>query len=81
MEVRAMRKTRLYLESSPIIMVAPDQDPLRQSVTKEFFRIVTENPDEYELFLSPVTIDELENARKEEHRKSNALYLETARYT
>ena len=36
------------------MMVAPGQDPLRQAVTKEFFRIIAENPDEYELFLSPV---------------------------
>ena len=63
------------------MMVAPGQDMLRQAITKEFFRIIAENPDEYELFLSPVTIDELENARKEEHRKSNAVFLETARYT
>ena len=54
-----MRKTRLYLEASPIIMVAPDQDPIRQAITKEFFRIVAENSDEYELFVSPVTIEEL----------------------
>ena len=76
-----MRKTRLYLESSPIMMVGPGQEPIRQAITKEFFRVVAENSDEYELFLSPVTIDELENARKEEHRKSNAVFLETARYT
>jgi len=76
-----MRKIRLYIESSPIMMVAPDQDPIRQAITKEFFRIVTENPDEYELFLSPVTIDELDRAKIEEHRKSNAVFLETARYT
>jgi hypothetical protein len=40
-------------------MVNPDQDPIRRAVTKKFFRIVVENPDEYELFLSPVTVGEL----------------------
>ena len=76
-----MRKIRLYLESSPIMMIALGQDPIRQAITKEFFRVVTESPDEYELLLSPVTIDELDRAKIEEHRKSNAVFLETARYT
>jgi hypothetical protein len=76
-----MRKTRLYLEASPIIMVAPDQDPIRQAITKEFFRIVSENPGEYELFISPVTVDELKNAKTEEKRKTNADFLQTIQYT
>ena len=76
-----MRKTRLYLEASPIIMVAPDQDPIRQAITKEFFRIVAKKPDEYELYVSPVTIDELKNAKTEEKRKANADFLQTIQYT
>ena len=76
-----MRKTRLYLESSPIMMVAPDQDPIRQAITKEFFRVIAEHSDTYELFLSPVTMRELGDAKKEEHRKSNASFLESVRYT
>jgi hypothetical protein len=75
-----MRKTRLYLEASPIIMMSPGQDPIRQAITKEFFRIVSENPDEYELLLSPVTFDELRNAKTEEKRKSNADFLRTIQY-
>ena len=35
-----MRKTRIYLESSSIMMMGPDQDPIRQAITQEFFRIV-----------------------------------------
>ena len=35
-----MRKTRIYLESSSIMMMGPDQYPIRQAITKEFFRIV-----------------------------------------
>ena len=76
-----MRKTRLYLEASPIIMMSPGQDPIRQGITKEFFRLVSGNPDEYELLLSPVTIDELRNAKAEEKRKANAAFLETIQYT
>ena len=76
-----MRKTRLYLEASPIIMMSPGQDPVRQAVTKEFFRIVAENPDEYELFISPVTVGELEAAKTKEKRKANADFLQTIQYT
>ena len=76
-----MRKTRLYLEASPIIMMSPGQDPVRQAITKEFFRIVAENPDKYELFLSPVTVGELEAAKTKEKRKTNADFLQTIQYT
>ena len=76
-----MRKTRLYLEASPIIMMSPGQDPVRQAITKEFFRIVSENPDEYELFLSPVLFGELGKAKTEEKRKATADFLKTIQYT
>ena len=76
-----MRKVRLYLEASPIIMMSPGQDPVRQAITKEFFRIVAENPDEYELFLSRVTFEELEKAKTEEKRKASADFLQTIQYT
>jgi len=75
-----MRKTRLYLEASPIIMMSPGQDPVRQAVTKEFFRIVADNPDVYELFLSSVTLDELEDAKTEEKRKASADFLQTIQF-
>ena len=76
-----MRKTRLYLEASPIIMMSPRQDLIRQAVTKEFFRIVSECQDEYELFLSQVTFDELEDTKTEEQREANADFLKTIQYT
>ena len=76
-----MRKTRLYLEASPIIMVNPDQDPIRRAITQEFFRIVAEKPDEYELFTSPVVTEELDRAKTEEKRRATVAFLETIRYT
>ena len=76
-----MRKTRLYLESSPIIMMEPEQDPIRQGITKEFFRIVAEKPDEYELFISPVTLEELDKTESEEKRKASDDFLKTIQYT
>jgi predicted nucleic acid-binding protein len=76
-----MRKTRLYVEASPIIMVNPDQDPIRRAVTLEFFRIVTEDSDNYELVLSPVVFEELEDAKTEEQRDATTAFLKTIRYT
>jgi hypothetical protein len=76
-----MRKTRLYLDVSPIIMVEPEQDPVRQAVTKEFFRIVAEKSDEYELFISPVTIEELGRAESEEKRQASAEFLKSIVHT
>jgi hypothetical protein len=61
-------------------MMSPGQDPVRQAITKEFFRIVMRNPDEYELFLSPVTLEELSEAKTEEKRKSSADFLQTIQY-
>jgi len=77
-----MRKTRLYLEASPIIRVDDNNSPMRQAITKEFFRIVTEKSDEYELFISPVTIGEIDTAKTtEEKRKAATDFLKTIQYT
>ena len=76
-----MRKTRLYLEASPIIMVEPDQDPIRRGITEEFFRIVAEKSDEYELLISRVTLDELNDTESAEKRKSAEDFLETIEHT
>ena len=76
-----MRKTRLYLESSPIIMIGLDQDPIRRAITEDFFRIVTENSDEYELFVSRVTIDELNKTQSEEKRLATAEFLNSIVHT
>ena len=66
-----MKKLKLYLETPTIIMVGPDQDPIRQAITKDFFRMVAEKSDEYELLTSPMVIRELNNAKTEE--KQNPL--------
>ena len=75
-----MRKTRLYLDTSPLIMLEPDQDPIRQAITKEFFRIVAKRPDEYELFVSPVTIDELQ-AGEDAADKESLLFINSLPHT
>jgi len=75
-----MRKTRLYLDTSPIIMLGPDQDPIRQAITKEFFRIVAERTDEYELVISPMTIGELDDGT-EDQKTASDLILTSFHYT
>ena len=77
-----MRKIRLYLEASPIIRVDDNNSPIRQAITKEFFRIVAEKSETYELFLSPVTIGEIDTAKTtEEKRKAATNFLKTIQYT
>ena len=75
-----MRRTRLHLDTSPIIMLKPDQDPVRRTITEEFFRIATERSDEYELFVSPVTVEEL-RAGTHEKIKDVAPFLNTIEHT
>jgi len=44
-----MRKIRFYLDTFPIIMIGPDQDPIQRVITEEFFRAVAEKQNEYEI--------------------------------
>jgi len=56
-----------------MIMLEPGQDPIRQAITKEFFRIVTAESDAYELFVSPVTLEELRAGSHEKNRDAVSL--------
>jgi hypothetical protein len=56
-------------------MLGPDQDPIRRAITEDFFRIVAERADEYEVFVSPVTIEEINKAKSEEKRLASAEFL------
>ena len=71
-----MRKIRIYLETSPVIMIQPDQNPIHQAITKEFFRVIVGSKDEYELLISPVTADELDAGNAEQREYSNSLLSE-----
>ncbi len=53
-------KLRLYLDTSAISLI--DTDSERGEITREFFRIVSVQTDEYELVISPVTKREIEEA-------------------
>lgn len=71
------RKLRLYLDTSPIIMLGLDQDPIRRAITEKFFHVVSGRPNEYELLLSRVTLDELNQAKTQEKRQLAASFLES----
>jgi len=62
-------------------MMEPDQDPVRRAITEDFFRIVAEKSDEYELFISPVTLEELRKTESEEKQQASADFLQTIQYT
>jgi len=79
--INIMRKIRLYLDTSPIIMIGPDQDPIRRTITEEFFRIVAERADEYELFVSRVTLDEINKTKSGEKRLASAEFLNSIAHT
>jgi predicted nucleic acid-binding protein len=58
-----MRKTNLYLDTS--VISAIDTDSFRGKITREFFRVVTQAANDYELVVSPVTMKELLDASPE----------------
>jgi hypothetical protein len=57
-----MRQLRLYLDTSVIGMMDSPRAPDKETITKEFFRLVTGRPEEFELLISPVVIAEIRNA-------------------
>jgi predicted nucleic acid-binding protein len=58
-----MKKFRLYLDTS--VVSAIDTESERGEITREFFRIVSENLNDYEVVVSPVLLAELQDAQQE----------------
>ena len=58
--VQPPRKLRLYLDTSVISDI--NSGTKRGVITREFFGIVRAHPEEYELVISPMTIQELRDA-------------------
>ena len=61
-----MRKIRIYLETS--VIGDFDADSERGATTREFFRIVKANADEYELVVSPMLLQEIDAAPTEKQQ-------------
>jgi len=55
------RKIRIYIDTSVISMIDTPHIPEMEAITKEFFRLVAESPDKFELLISPVLFTEIEN--------------------
>ena len=73
-----MRKLRLYLDTS--VIGDFDADTERGATTREFFRIITENDGEFEIVLSLVVAEELQDA-PERIRRRVAAMLESIEFT
>jgi len=56
------RKLRIYLDTSVVSMIDAPHTPDRETITKEFFQLAVERPDEFELLISPVVILEIDNS-------------------
>ena len=64
-----MRKFRLYLDTSVIGMMDSPRAPDKEINTKEFFRLVTGRPEEFELLISPIVIAEISDCSGETRAK------------
>jgi predicted nucleic acid-binding protein len=67
------QKLRIYLDTSVLGMVDAPHLPGKEAVTKEFFRMVEEKPDEYEVVVSPVSAEEIDDAPEEISERSLAI--------
>ena len=70
------RKLRIYLDTSVISMVDAPHLSNKEAITKEFFRMMEEKPDEYEIIVSPVLMQEVRNA-PETIRERNLAILQS----
>ena len=73
------RQLRLYLDTSVFSMTDAPHLPEKETITKEFFRMMVEQPDDYEIILSPVLMQEMNNAPEVQQQRSRAI-LRSLRY-
>ena len=67
------RKIRIYIDTSVISMIDTPHVPEMEAITKDFFRLVAESPDKFELLISPVVIAEVANCPDEKRSKLQGL--------
>ena len=67
------RKLRIYLDTSVVSMIDTPHLPEREAVTKAFFRMMEEQPEDYEIFISPVSLEEIGNAPEMIRKRSFAV--------
>jgi len=74
------RKIRIYIDTSVISMIDTPHIPEMEAITKDFFRLVAESPDKFELLISPVVIAEVANCPDEKRSKLQGLIDELQMY-
>lgn len=75
-----MRKLRLYLDTSVISNICAPHVPDKEKATNDFFRLVAEKSDEYELFISVVGLAEIADSPEPKLSRFRA-FLDELRYT
>jgi len=70
---RTMRKVRLYIDTSAISMLNAPLAPVKEAITKEFFRMMVTMPDEYEVIASSVLMEEIYDAPEAVRKQSLAV--------
>ena len=68
-----MRKSRIYLDTSVLSTIDAPHLPYKEAVTKAFFRMMREKPDDYEVIISPVSLDEIFDAPEDIAERSLAI--------
>jgi len=68
-----MRKSRIYLDTSVLSTIDAPHIPYKEAITIEFFRILEEEPEKYEVIVSPVLLDEVRNAPEAIKKRSLAI--------
>ncbi|GHT11228.1 hypothetical protein FACS1894170_04500 [Planctomycetales bacterium] len=71
---------RIYSDTSVISCIDAPDTPERERTTHRFFQLINDNPDEYELVISPVVMREL-MATMEPKRLKLITFLETLTHT
>lgn len=55
-----MRKFRIYLDTSVISHIDAPHKPTQEAITKAFYRVLDDRANEFELFISPVVLLEVD---------------------
>ena len=67
------RKLRIYLDTSVVSTIDAPHLPDKEAITKEFFRMMVEQPENFEVVISPVSLEEINNAPETIRQRSLAV--------
>jgi predicted nucleic acid-binding protein len=67
------RKLRIYLDTSVVSTIDAPHLPDKEAITQEFFRMMAEQPEDFEVVISPVSQEEIRNAPEMIRERSYAV--------